>query len=116
MPGPNMAVYHASKAYVLSLSESVAQELAGTNVTVTALCPGATRTEFFDGAEMRDTRFIKMDQMMSAAEVADQGWVGMNMGHRVVVPGMMNKVFAFLPRILPRSLLTWTLGQFYKRS
>ncbi|PTX56227.1 hypothetical protein C8N43_0880 [Litoreibacter ponti] len=116
LPGPHMSVYHASKSYVLSLSEAVAQELSGTDVSVTALCPGPTRTEFFDEADMNETRFIKADQMMSAKEVADQGWVGMNMGQRIVVPGAMNKISAFLPRILPRSLITWITAQLYKRT
>lgn len=116
LPGPNMAVYHATKAYVLSLSEAVNQELAGTNVSVTALCPGSTETAFFDEADMSETRFFKMNMRMSAEEVADQGWVGMNKGARVVVPGFINKVLAFVPRIMPRGLMAWTVSQFYKRS
>lgn len=106
MPGPNMAVYHATKAYVLSLSEAVAEELRGTNVTVTALCPGATATNFFDDADMRSARILKLAKPMDAGEVAELGWLQARIGKRVVVPGAMNKVFAFLPRITPRGVLT----------
>ena len=105
-PGPNMAVYHATKAYVLSLSEAVAEELRGTNVTITALCPGATATNFFDDADMHDVRLLKMAKPMKASEVAEQGWLQARIGQRVVVPGAMNKVFAFLPRLSPRSVTT----------
>ena len=116
MPGPHMAVYHASKSYVLSLSEAVAQELAGGDFTVTALCPGATKTEFFKDADMHDVRLLKLGLMMSAEDVADAGWSGMMRGKRVVVPGLANKVFAVLPRFVPRGLLTWVVAQFYVRS
>ena len=105
-PGPHMAVYHATKAYVLSLSEAVAEELRGTNVTVTALCPGATATNFFDDADMHGVRLLKIAKPMKAAGVAELGWLEARIGKRIVVPGLMNKVFAFLPRITPRGLTT----------
>ncbi|MEO0667012.1 MAG: SDR family oxidoreductase [Pseudomonadota bacterium] len=110
-PGPNMAVYHATKAYVLSLSEAVAEELRGTSVTVTALCPGATATRFFDAADMHDIRLINMTKPMAADAVAELGWLQARIGQRIVVPGAMNKVFAFLPRISPRSLTTRIAAQ-----
>ncbi|MEO0745203.1 MAG: SDR family oxidoreductase [Pseudomonadota bacterium] len=110
-PGPNMAVYHATKAYVLSLSEAVAEELRGTSVTVTALCPGATATSFFDAADMHDVRLINMAKPMAADAVAELGWLQARIGQRIVVPGAMNKVFAFLPRISPRSLTTRIAAQ-----
>ncbi|MEL7124593.1 MAG: SDR family oxidoreductase [Pseudomonadota bacterium] len=110
-PGPNMAVYHATKAYVLSLSEAVAEELRGTTVTVTALCPGATATNFFDDADMHGVRLLKMSKPMKAAEVAELGWLQARIGQRIVVPGMMNKVFAFLPRLSPRSVTTRIAAQ-----
>ncbi|SFR51488.1 SDR family NAD(P)-dependent oxidoreductase [Litoreibacter janthinus] len=116
MPGPQMAVYHASKSYVLSLSEAVAQELAGSGVTITALCPGPTKTEFFRDADMKDVRLLKLGLMMSAESVADAGWAGMVRGKRVVVPGLSNKVFSILPRFLPGRVLTWVVAQFYVRS
>lgn len=116
LPGPKMAVYHASKAYVLSLSEAVAEELSGTGVTVTALCPGATKTEFFDGADMADTRMLKTGLLMEASDVAETGWTALRGGARIVVPGLMNKIFAFMPRLTPRRLLVWVVKQFYVRS
>lgn len=105
-PGPNMAVYHATKAYVLSLSEAVAEELRGSNVTVTALCPGATQTNFFNEADMHGVRLLKIAKPMDATVVAEQGWQKAQIGKRIVIPGLMNKVFAFLPRVSPRALTT----------
>ncbi|WP_299693242.1 SDR family oxidoreductase [uncultured Tateyamaria sp.] len=110
-PGPNMAVYHATKAYVLSLSEAVAEELRGTNVTITALCPGATATNFFDEADMDGVRLLKMAKPMDAAQVAELGWLQARIGQRIVVPGALNKVFAFLPRISPRGITTRIAAQ-----
>ncbi|WP_299627163.1 SDR family oxidoreductase [uncultured Tateyamaria sp.] len=110
-PGPNMAVYHATKAYVLSLSEAVAEELRGSNVTITALCPGATATQFFDAADMDGVRLLKLGKPMSAHTVAELGWLEARVGKRIVVPGLMNKVFAFLPRISPRGLTTRIAAQ-----
>ena len=75
VPGPNMAVYHATKAFVVSLSEAVAEELRGSNVTVTALCPGATQTNFFNDADMHGVRLLKMAKPMDAGVVAQQGWL-----------------------------------------
>ena len=106
VPGPNMAVYHATKAFVVSLSEAVAEELRGSNVTVTALCPGASQTNFFNDADMHGVRLLKMAKPMDARVVAQQGWLQAQAGKRIVVPGFMNKVFVFLPRLTPRSLAT----------
>lgn len=107
MSGPNMAIYHATKAFVVSLSEAAAEELSGTNVTVTALCPGATATSFFDAADMHDVHLIKLKKPMSAKSVAEEGWIGARGGKRIVVPGLMNKMIAFLPRITPRRVNTF---------
>ena len=107
MPGPNMAVYHATKAYVLSLSEAVAEELRGSGVTVTAVCPGATATSFFDAADMHGVALLKMGHTMSARKVAEIGWAGTMKGRRVVVTGLLNKLFAFSPRLAPRWMTTF---------
>ncbi len=106
MPGPNMAVYHATKAYVLSLSQAVAEELRGTNVTVTALCPGATATNFFDEADMHGVRLLKLSPPAKAADVAAIGWLKARVGQRIVVPGVMNTLFVILTRALPGSWVT----------
>jgi short-subunit dehydrogenase len=115
LPGPNMAVYHATKAYLLSLSEAVATELAGSGVTVTALCPGATATEFFrsDGAE--NASRLARGRMASAETVAEAGWWGMKEGERVVIPGAGNKAAAFVPRVLPRGLAAALMGRLSAR-
>ncbi|MEP2028964.1 MAG: SDR family oxidoreductase [Paracoccaceae bacterium] len=105
MSGPGMAVYHATKAYVISLSEAVAEELRGTNVSVTTLCPGATQTNFFADAKMESVRLINLSKPMDADVVAQQGWWGASEGKRIVVPGVMNKLSAFSPRFMPRALL-----------
>ena len=107
MPGPNMAVYHATKAYVLSLSEAVAEELRGSGITITAVCPGATSTAFFDAADMRGVNLLKMGKPMAAAPVARTAWRAMLKGRRIIIPGLMNKIFAFLPRITPRAMVTF---------
>ena len=106
-----MAVYHATKAYVLSLSEAVAEELRGSKVTVTALCPGATATNFFEDADMHGVRLLKMSKPMKAKDVAEDGWLQARIGKRIVVPGAMNKVLAFLPRFSPRGITTRIAAQ-----
>lgn len=104
VPGPSMAVYHATKAYALSLSEAVGEELSGTDVSVTVLCPGAIETEFQEGANMQDVPLVKDRVLPGAMEVAREGWAGMKSRSRVVIPGTMNKLSAFAPRLLPRFL------------
>ena len=116
LPGPNMAVYHATKAYFLSLSEAVGSELAGTAVKVTALCPGATQTNFFaaDDAE-KATILTRMFPLPSARSVAVKGWAAMKEGRRIRVTGLMNWLFAFSPRLMPRRFNAWLTGQFLRR-
>jgi uncharacterized protein len=116
MPGPNMAVYHATKAYLLSLSEAVAVEAAEAAVFVTALCPGATETGFFqaDNAE-KATVLTRLLPLPSADAVAAQGWKAMEKGRRVVVTGWVNKIFTFATRLSPRRLTALLTGQFLKR-
>lgn len=115
VPGPQMAVYHATKAYVLSLSEAVADELRSTRVTVTALCPGATQTEFFKADAAEKSNFLTRMPLPTAASVARAGWQGMKAGRRIVIPGLNNKISAFLPRLLPRSWTTRVTGILLQR-
>lgn len=115
MPGPHMAVYHASKAYLLSLSEAVATELAGSGVTVTALCPGATETEFFAADDAVKATLITKLSLAPASAVAEAGWNAMEKGKRVKVPGALNVIFANLPRFAPRALVAWIAAIFLKR-
>jgi uncharacterized protein len=105
MPGPLMTVYYASKAYVLSFSEALHNELQGSGVTVTALCPGPTSTGFQSRAQMEQSRLIRGRKMMSVEEVADAGFAGLLAGRPLVVPGLMNRIQSLMPRFLPRSIV-----------
>lgn len=105
LPGPHMAVYHATKAYLLSLSEAVAEELRGAPVTVTALCPGATDTNFFADGGFAGQTLLNRLPMPSAARVAEAGWHAMIAGRRVKVTGASTAA-PLLARILPRSVTT----------
>ncbi len=102
--GPRLAVYSATKAYALSLSEALATELAGSGVTVTALCPGATQTEFGKTADMEGTLFFALGPM-SAADVAGVGYDAMMSGTAVVVPGLFNWLATQVVPLLPRALV-----------
>jgi short-subunit dehydrogenase len=104
-PGPLMAVYYATKAYVLSFTEALAEELRGTGVTATALCPGPTRTGFQASAEMEESRLVKNRKLPTAAEVAAYGVKAMNDGDVVAVPGFANKVLASSIRFTPRPVV-----------
>ncbi len=105
-PGPIMAVYYATKAYVLSFSEALANETAGTGVTVTALCPGPTRTEFQRRAGIGRIPLVRAPLVSEAANVAREGWDAMKRGKRVVVPGIANRALVQAERITPRRLVT----------
>src|SRR5262249_38783781 len=104
-PGPLMAVYYATKAYVLSFSEALAEETRGTGVTVTALCPGPTASGFQARAEMEDSRLVKGRKLPTAAEVAAYGVKAMRRGDVVAVPGFMNKAMAASVRFSPRPVI-----------
>jgi short-subunit dehydrogenase len=105
-PGPSMAVYSASKAYVLSLGEAISYELRGTGVTLTTLCPGATHTEFTDVANTgRSVLFASpLASVMSSPEVARQGYHALATGKRVHITGLINKMVATSGRYSPRAL------------
>ncbi len=105
-PGPLMAVYYATKAYVLSFSEALANETAGSGVTVTALCPGPTLTEFQQRAGVGQTRLFRSPLLLDVSTVALAGYRGMIRGKRVVIPGLGNKMLAQATRLAPRSLVT----------
>lgn len=101
-PGPRMAVYYASKAYVLYLSEALVEELKDTSVTVSTLCPGATDTDFFKTAQAEHTRLV--NSTMSPEAVAKSGFLGFVKGKRVIIPGAMNQSMAYVSKFMPRSL------------
>ncbi|UYZ59769.1 SDR family NAD(P)-dependent oxidoreductase [Hymenobacter latericus] len=105
-PGPLMAVYYATKAYVLSFSEALANELQGTGVTVTALCPGPTASGFQDAAALNDSRLVKGKKLPTAAEVAAYGYRALLRGETVAVHGLLNALMAQSVRFAPRKMVT----------
>jgi len=107
-PGPLMAVYYATKAFVLSFTEAIANELAGTGVTVTALCPGPTQSEFQQRAHIENTRLVKgkFMGMMTSETVAQIGYRGFMQGKRLVIPGLLNKIGVQSVRLSPRRVAT----------
>ncbi|MBT3539225.1 SDR family oxidoreductase [Candidatus Parcubacteria bacterium] len=102
-PGPGMAIYYASKAFVLSFSEAISEELQDTGVTVTTLCPGPTKTGFENVADMK---FSKHLQLMTAKDVADIGYRAFMKGKRIIIPGLKNKFEVFILRFTPRKIVT----------
>lgn len=105
-PGPLMAVYYATKAYVLHFSEAIANELKRTGVTVTCLCPGATTTEFHKRANMTNINLLKFGAM-DARTVAEQGYRGLMAGKPVVIAGFKNWILAKAARFSPRPMVIW---------
>ena len=103
-PGPGMAVYHASKAYVLSFTEAMHEELKSDGVRVCALCPGPVDTDFNKRAGVADDYFPDFFKR-TAERVARDGYQGFMDGHRVVAPGMPNRIATLLPRLIPRGLM-----------
>lgn len=110
-PGPLMAVYFATKAYVLSLSSAIASELESSGVTVTALCPGPTDSEFLAVSGMGRAKLMQGRKLPSAAAVAKFGYQAMQRGDLVAVPGFTNQVLTWSTRLLPRKLLTKTIRE-----
>ena len=113
VPGPWQAVYHATKAYVLQLSEALANELKDTGVTVTALQPGATDTDFFRKAGMQGSRIVDTP-LSDPAEVARDGYEALMAGDDKVVSGLKNKVLMAMSHVLPDSLAAEQMNQMQK--
>ena len=103
-PGPLMAMYYASKAFVLSFSEALAEELRGTPVRVCCLCPGPTRTEFAATARLEDRLLFKLGTA-SASQVARAGYRGFRRGKPLVIPGTLNKIGTLAVRLTPRTVI-----------
>jgi len=113
MPGPGMAVYYASKAYVLSFTEALARELVPLGVRVTVLCPGPVKTEFQLRAGL-DTKPPSPLLRQTPDQVAQAGYDGFMAGKRVVIPGFGNKMVSALPRFLPRGLVLKVLESYQR--
>src|SRR5437763_7441399 len=114
-PGPLMAVYYATKAYVVSFSEAVHNEVRDYGVTVTALCPGPTKTEFDKRAGSTNTKLFKRRNVMDASAVAQIGLAALKAGKPLVIAGRMNSVMAFLTRFAPRQF-TASMARRFQRS
>jgi len=104
-PGPTMAVYFASKSYVLFLSEALYNELKGTGVNVTCLCPGATKSNFIKAAALENSNLFKNKNIPTSAEVALFGYKAMMKNKMTVIHGLMNYLMANSVRFAPRKLV-----------
>ena len=114
LPGPGMAIYYASKAYVLSFTEALRQELACHGVRVTVLCPGPVPTEFQERAGFQPG-FDSAILNVSASDVAQQGYRGLMANKRAVLPGLGIKIVPFLLRLFPRAFILAAVGRFQLR-
>jgi uncharacterized protein len=106
LPGPLMAVYYATKAYVLSFTEALANELNGTGVQICAFCPGPTTTGFQEAAGMSGARLKRLKAMMPAAAAAHYGYHSMFKGKSIILPGFFNKLTPVMVRLFPRKIMT----------
>lgn len=111
LPGPFMAVYYASKAFVLSFTQAIAEELSGTRATVTCLCPGPVKTNFQKRANMDDTGLMKGPLLVDVREVARAAYDGMKQGRRIVIPGWKNRAAVEALRLSPRNMVTKTVSR-----
>lgn len=111
VPGPHMAVYYASKAFVLSFSEALHEELRGTGIQITNLCPGPTESNFSQVARSHHTRKAQAKKMTSAA-VAKIGHADFRRAAHISVPGVSNKVLATIPRVFPRAFVRRMVGNY----
>jgi hypothetical protein len=105
VPGPGMAIYYATKAFVLSFSEALSHELHCRGVTVSVLCPGPTATSFLERAGLDSAGLFKRFPPVSSMAVAEAGVAGLMRGKRVILPGVMNKLTGWLGPLIPHALL-----------
>lgn len=112
VPGPNVSVHFATRAYILNFTEALAVELSGANVSVTCLCPGPVRSAFFARADMENVRLATgwPLRLMDARTVAKVGYTAMKKGQVMVIPGLQNKIIVFLARHIPRALVSRISG------
>lgn len=115
-PGPLLAVYHASKAYVNTFTESIAEEMEGTNITISCLCPGPTSTHFFEHANMEDAKVLQSNLVMKPEEVAEAAYEGLMNKEKMIIPGAMNKVMSFGTRFMSTELQAKISRNFYEQN
>ncbi|MEK7395724.1 MAG: SDR family oxidoreductase [Candidatus Poribacteria bacterium] len=113
-PGPFIAAYFATKAYVLSLTEAIAAEVAGSGVKISALCPGPTRTGFQKAARMEGSRMFGKINVLDAQRVAQEGYRGLISGKRMIIPGLLNKILYFATRLFPRRTVMWAVKGLFR--
>ncbi|MEF0941065.1 SDR family NAD(P)-dependent oxidoreductase [Rhizobium sp. BR 362] len=116
LPGPNMALYYASKSFVRSFSEALHQELRATGVTVTCVAPGPVSTEFLEKSGADRATLFKILPKLDSAYVAERAWRGFKSGLRLVVPGISAKLIAVTARLLPSVVLLPLVGRLQRRS
>ncbi len=115
-PGPNMALYYASKAFVRSFSEALHQEVKSTGVTVTCVAPGPVSTEFLERSGAGRAALFKILPKLSSDYVAECAWRGFRSGRRLVVPGLSAKLVAFVASSLPAAVKVPLIGRLQRRS
>jgi uncharacterized protein len=111
IPGPKMSVYFATKAYVLSFSEALHEELKGKGISVTTLCPGPTQSDFFNKAQMNEAGMVKGRNMPSSRDVAEFGYKKLMANEAVAIHGFMNYLMANSARFTPRSIVRKIVGK-----
>lgn len=116
IPGPLSPVYAATKAFEISFSQAIANELANTNITVSVLCPGPVETEFSEvaGMKVKNIKFFRRARLATAEEVAEIGYRGMLKGKKVIIPKLSNKTLTLLVRFLPRDVITWFARKYWE--
>jgi short-subunit dehydrogenase len=114
-PGPLMTTYYASKAYVRSFTNAVADEIRGSGVTISLLCPGPTKTQFHARALMEDARLVSKRRRMSSEKVARIGYHGLMKGKRIILPGWQNKILSQVSRCIPDALAARAVGYLHER-
>ncbi|MEJ5961995.1 SDR family NAD(P)-dependent oxidoreductase [Pedobacter immunditicola] len=110
-PGPWQSVYHGTKAFVLSFSEAIREELKDTGVTVTALLPGATDTDFFNKADMNQSKIVQEEDLDDAVKVAEDGYEALMSGKDKVISGLKNKIKVGMTNIMTDSAAAHTMGE-----
>ena len=114
-PEPFMAIYGATKSYVLSFSQALESELKGTGVKVTTLCPGPTQSGFHKVANGEDIKMAKKIKMASSESIAQAGYKVMMKGKSVFIPGRLIKTVIFFGRFVPRKFVTWLIKKFLSK-
>jgi uncharacterized protein len=112
-PGPFMAIYYATKAFVLSFSDALRVELKGSGITVTTLCPGPTKTNFGNRANVGHIPLFKTGVSKNAKSVAEIGYKGMQRGKGIVIPGFLNKAGVIIVRLMPRKIISYILKKIH---